>query len=120
VPPPVALLNYRSSGIQRWASTHASRLNARRQLKTLPSIGRSKRSSFFKKRKNLVAPSFSMFKRFTVVFKSSIFIPLNFFSDDRAFYRDFKLSIIKFFDRKPSISFIWGIKMRKILSPFQI
>jgi hypothetical protein len=75
---------------QRWASTHANRSNARLRLKTLPSIKRSNRSSFFKKR------------------------------NDRTLYRDFWPSIIDFYDRKPSISFIWGIKMRRILSPFQI
>ncbi len=105
---------------QRWASTHANRSNARRRLKTLPSIGRSNRSSFFKKSKISVAPSISMFKRFTVVFKSSIFTPLNFFSKDRTFYLDFRPSMIEFFDRKPSIFYICGIKMHRILSPFQI
>ena len=48
---------------QRWASTHANRSNAQLRLKTLPSIGRSNRSSFFKKPKILVAPSISMFKK---------------------------------------------------------
>jgi hypothetical protein len=50
-------------GEGRWASTHANRSNARLRLKTLPSIGRSSRSSFFKKPKILVAPSISMFKK---------------------------------------------------------
>ncbi len=52
-----------SSYKQRWASTHVNRSNTRRRLKTLPSIGRSNRSSFFKKPKILVAPSISMFKK---------------------------------------------------------
>jgi len=105
---------------QWWASTHANRSNARLRFKTLPSIGRSNRSSVFKKPKISVAPSISMFKKVYCRFKSSIFTPLNFFSNDRTFYRDFRPSIIEFFDRKPSIFYICGIKMRRILSPFQI
>ncbi len=44
-----------------------------------PTIGRSNRSSFFKKPKISVTPSISMFKKVNCVFKSSIFTPLNFF-----------------------------------------
>jgi hypothetical protein len=64
---------------QWWASTHVNRSNARRRLKTLPSIGRSNRSAFFKNRKFRSLPLLRCLKRFTVVFKSSIFTPLNFF-----------------------------------------
>ncbi len=105
---------------QRWASTHANRSNARLRLKTLPSIGRSNRSSFYKKLKILVAPSISMFKKIYCRFLVIDFYPSKFLLNDRALYRDFRPSIIDFFDHKPSISFIWGIKMRRILSPFQI
>jgi hypothetical protein len=69
--------------VQRWASTHANRSNARRRLKTLPSIGRSNRSSFFQKPKISVAPSISMFKKVYCRFKSSIFTPLTFFERSR-------------------------------------
>ncbi len=64
---------------QWWASTHVNRLNARRRLKTLPSIGRSNRLVFSKKRKFWSLPLSQCLKRFTVVFKSAIFTPLNFF-----------------------------------------
>ncbi len=64
---------------QRWASTHANWSNALRRLKTLSLIGRSNRSSFFKNRKFRSRPLPQCLKRFTVVFKSSIFTPLNFF-----------------------------------------
>ncbi len=70
---------YMQKGEQRWASIHANRSNARRRLKTLPSIGRSNRSLFSKNRKFRSRPLSRRLKRFTVVFKSSIFTPLNFF-----------------------------------------
>ncbi len=105
---------------QRWASTHANRWNARRRLKTLPSIGRSNRSSFFKKPKISVAPTLSRcLKRFNVVFKSSIFTPLNFFrtiAHSTAILgrrlSNFLTVNLRFFTYVPC-----GIKMRKILSP---
>jgi hypothetical protein len=99
--------------LQRWASTHANRSNARRRLKTLPSIGRSKRWSFFKKPKISVAPSISMFQKVYCRFYVIDFYPSKLFSNDCAFYRDFRPSIIKFFDCKPSIFYICGMKMRK-------
>ncbi len=49
-----------------------------------------------------------MFKKVYRRYKIIDFYPSKFFSNDRTFYRDSRPSIIEFFDRKPSIFYIYG------------